>query len=537
MLDQPAAPRKVTNRELLDTREKHWRRRADVVSLAAETLDEIPTAHREQALRSLGRLHDETDPGFARNILLRRWPAVHVLATAGVAAEHYAKNTFWPRLIDILQLRVAPDPNFQHAWGEAFLANLSALGLPTFHKHDDAGTKYVGRILMHAGVPTYCLDDFLQTLSWKRSRTPGLTPEGFISWAAAKAASSTLDVDVPVQRFVRYGDEFAVDVTERCFELLDTIAGGATGDEVPLPQRFKVMARKLHEKKGIDEVAYDGPAGAAGPNLRPRLVVDPFGQGLILRLPPVGDAPDGKAAWVVTLGEDSQRVATESLWPGSTEPAPQTDVTIVKPVRNASVALAGREHLQFPIIVVDDLAPLMAFGDDGELIAASLPLPGSQAWVLFPGDSDALHVEGELRIIAESPLPPAWFGFCLLQVDLSRVTALSVGASTRTVRKFETARIDLPLPVRGVRTSTALPIFADLPRIHIPQGLRAADWEVTLQDGNGEPIARRRASAHEDPNDIWGTISRPLVGSFTIRVRGPGDAARAEHSRSSKVWR
>ena len=519
-MSEPTVARKVSSQELLEIREKQWRPRAEVISLGAETLDQIPSGHREQALQVLGRLHERLGPGLARDRLFRRYPAVHVLATAGVAAEHYERATFWPKLIGILQ--IAPDPNFQRAWGEAFLENLRELGLPTFERDDDAGTRYVGRILLHAGMPTYCLADFYRILSWKRSRTAGLTPEDFVSWAATKAASSSLNsVDMPVQRFVRYGDEFAVDVAERCFELLDAIATGSSGEDVLLPERFRIVARKLHEERGIERVAQGGKSGSTGMDLRPRLVLDPFGQGLVLRLPPVGDAPDGRAVWVVTLGEESHRVATESLWPGSTEPAPQTDVAIVKPVRNASVALAGREHLQLPMIVVDDLDPLLAFSDDGELIAASLPLPGSQAWVLFPGDPDALQATGDLRVIAESPLPPAWSGFCLLQVDLSNVTALSVGASTRTVRKFEIARIELPSSVHGVRTSTGLPVFADLPRIHIPPSLEAADWEVTLEDGSGEEIARHRVSAHEDPNKVWDKIPRPLVGSFTVRVRGP----------------
>jgi hypothetical protein len=513
-----------TPQELLDIREKQWRPRAEVVSLAAETLDQISSSYREQALRMLGRLHDETNPGFSRTRLLTRWPAVHVLATAGVAAEHYERATFWPKLIDILQLQFAPDPNFQHAWGEAFLANLSALGLPTFEKHDDAGTRYVGRILLHAGMPTYCLDDFFRTLSWKRSRAPDLTPSGFVSWAAAKAASSSLNVDVPVQRFVRYGDEFAVDVAERCFELLDTIAAGSSGEDVPLPQRFKEVARKLHEERGISRVAHDGATGATGATgttLRPRLVLDPFGQGLILRLPPVGDAPDGKAIWVVTLGEDSHHVATESLWPGSTEPAPQTEVPISKPVRNAAVALAGREHLQLPMIVVDDLDPLLAFGDDCELIPAGLPLPSSPTWVLFPGDPDSLIATGALRLITESPLPPAWSGFSLLQVDLSDVTALSVAGSTRTVRKFEAARIETSMPVRGIRTATGLPVLAEIPRVHIPQGMAGADWDVTLHDSAGTLVARRAVAGGDDPNILWENVARPVVGSYTLRVRGP----------------
>ncbi|WP_226862925.1 hypothetical protein [Mycolicibacterium baixiangningiae] len=516
-----AEVRKVSSRELLEIREKGWRRRVDVVSLAAETLDDIPQPHREQALKVLGRLYCETEPGPALDRLLRRYPAVHVLSTAGVAAEHYERATFWPKLVDIL--RIQPDLNFQRSWGEAFLDNLRTLGLPTFEADDDAGTRFVGRILLHCGMPTYCLDDFFRLVSWQRGRTPGLTPEAFVSWAAARAAGPGISsVDMPVQRFVRFGDEFAVDVAERSFELLDALAAGSDGKDVLLPERFLHVARELYDGRQIDQVAHGGIMGSSSIDDRPRLVLDPFGQGVILRLPPVGDAPDGRAVWVVTLGEEVRRVATESLWPGSTEPAPQTDVAITKPVRNASVALSGRDHLQLSMIVVDDHDPLMVFGDDGEFIASGLPLPGTQAWVLFPGDPDALHTTGELRVIAESPLPPGWSGFCLLQVDLSKVTGLSVGSSKRTVRKFDSARIELPRPVQGIRTSTALPVFAELPRISIPQNLEAADWDVTLQDdSSGQVIARHRVSEASGANELWHSVVRPLVGSFTIRVRGP----------------
>lgn len=519
-MSESAVKRTHTAWELLDVREKAWRRRADVVSLAAETLDDIPQQRREQALVAFGRLYKQTDSGAAVDRLLRRWPAVHVLATAGVAAEHYERATFWPKLINIV--RVDNDPDFQKCWGQAFLDNLRTLGLPTFEADTGAGTRFVGRILLHAGMPTYCLDDFFRLVSWRRNLTPGLTPEAFVSWASARAAGPGISsVDVPVLRFVRFGDEFAVDVADRCFELLDAIAAGSDGGDVILPQRFLEVARKLHDDRAIEQVSHGGQAGWVGVNLRPRLVLDPFGQGLILRLPPVGDAPDGRAVWVVTLDEESRQVATESLWPGSTEPAPQTDVALSKPVRNASVALGGREHLQLNMIVVDDGAPLMAFGDDGEFIAPGLPLPGSRVWVLFPGERNALSVSGEVAVLAESPLPPAWSGFCLLQVDLSKATSVSVGAHKRTVRKFDSAEIEMSAPVRGVRTTSGLPVHSELPHIRLPRNMQAADWEVTMHDGNGDVIVRHRLSGEDQPSHAWAGLPRPLVGTFTVRVRGP----------------
>lgn len=517
---ESASNRKVTSAELLEIREKQWRQRAETISLAAETFDEIPAHRREQTLAAYGRLQAKLGPGAARDGLFRRYPAVHVLATAGVAADHYERATFWPKLTAILG--IDPDPEFQRDWGEAFLDNLRKLGLPTFENNGDAGSRYVGRILLHAGMPTYCLGDFFRTLAWKRGCTPGLTAGEFVSWAASKAAGSGFtNVDMPVQRFVRFGDEFAVDVTDRSFELLDAVATGSSVDNVLLPQRFWVAAQQMYEQRGIDHVSTSGLGRQSGAALRPRLVVDPFGQGLLLRLPPVGDAPDGQAVWVVTLDENTQRVATESLIPGSTEPAPQTDVAIAKPVRTASVALAGREHLQLPVSVVDDKDPLLVFGEDGELIAPSLPLPAAKVWLLFPGGPEDLHATGAFRVVTESPLPPRWSGFCLLHVDVSDAVSVSVGGSTRTVRKLDAAQIDVAQSVRGVRTASGLPVIAELPDIQLPKSMADANWDITLHDTSGEVIARHRVSGKDDPNQLWHKIPRPLVGSFTVRVRGP----------------
>lgn len=519
-MSEPTQRRKVTSSELLEIRERQWRPRAEAVSLAAEALDEIPARQREQALAAYGRLQMKLGAGPARERLFRRYPAVHVLATAGVAADHYERATFWPKLTAIMG--IASDPEFQRDWGEAFLDNLRKLGLPTFEADQGAGSRYVGRILLHSGMPTYCLGDFFRTLAWKRSCTPGLTAGEFVSWASDKAAGSGFaNVDMPVQRFVRYGDEFAVDVADRSFELLDAVATGAPVDDVLLPQRFWVAAQHLYEQRGIDCSQVSVSGAQAGTVLRPRLVVDPFGQGLLLRLPPVGDAPDGQAVWVVTLDEDTQRIATKSLVPGSTEPAPQTDVAITKPVRSASVALAGREHLQLSLGVVDDKDPLLVFGEDGELLARGLPLPATRVWLLFPGDPEILCATGAIRIVTESPLPPRWSGFCLVHVDLSNTASVRVGGSTRPVRKFDAAQIDAPPSVRGVRTTSGLPVVAELPHLQIPKSMANAGWDVTLHATSGELLARHRVSGSDDPNQLWDKVPRPLVGSFTVRVRGP----------------
>lgn len=511
----------MTEDELLDSCERQWRARAELVSLAAETFDEIPEQRREEALAVLGARFRRLRPGLAAERLLWRWPAVHVIATAGVAADHYSKGTFWPKLARILN--VANSADFQSTWGDAFLRNLRNLSLPTFENDSDAGSRYVGRILLHSGMPTYCLPDFFKIVSWKRSQVPGLTPADFIAWAINKIEGSGFtDVDKPVQRFIRYGDEFAVDVTDRSFELLDSVAAGASVNDGLLPRRFWAVAKEFHKKRGIERVADDSSShSTSGSFIRPRLVIDPFGQGLLLRLPPVGDAPDGRAVWLVALDGEVQRVATESLWPGSTEPAPQTDVAITRPVRTASIALAGREHLQLPMMVIDDQDPLLAFGEDGELIPPGFPMPAAKTWLLFPGDPKTLEVQGACAIVTESPLPPGWTGFCLVQADLRDATAVAIRGASRAVRKFDAARIETEAPVRGVRTASGLPVFTTIPRIVVPSSMANATWDVTLHDCDGEVISRCRTSGSDDPNIMWDRVPRPLVGTYSVKVRGP----------------
>lgn len=518
------ASRTVTRSELLDIRESRWRPRLAVVSLAAEALDSIPVPHREQALGALGHMFQRQVGPAHRVKLLRRWPSVHILATSGVAADHYEAGTFWPKLITLLG--VQGDQSFHREWGQAFLANLERLGLPTFNaEDDDAGSRYVGRILMHSGMPTYCLPDYYRLVGERRSKVPGLGPEEFASWASARAAQRQLyNVDMPVVRFLQRGGEFAVDVTSRSFDLLDAVAGGGDGSDVPLPERFRNVALNLGREGTIVPL----PRGSARTGMegdqQPRLMVDAFGPGVILRLPAVGDAPDGSAVWLVRLDEATQRVTTRALFPGLNEPAPPTDVPIPGPVRTASAALVGREHLQVVLTVVDDKDPLLAFGEDGVHLPAGLPLPGCPTWLLFPGDPSDLQLIGGGTGLTESPLSPGWAGWCLLLVDLDGVSRVSVGAggTFRTVRRDAAARIVYEDPIRGVRTSSGLPVAPGIPKILLPEELLDAQWEVTLLDAARDLIARwKTGGPNTDPNSIWESVAHPIVGTFTVRVRGP----------------
>ena len=253
-------------------------------------------------------------------------------------------------------------------------------------------------------------------------------------------------------------------------------------------------------------------------------MVDPFGRGLLLRLPAVGDAPDGSATWLIELDAQAQRVPTKALWPGANEPAPPTEVTIPAPVRTATAAIAGREHLQANLTVVDDKDPLLVFGEDGVRLPSGVPLPAGPTWLLFPGDPTTLVIQGDPRQISESPLPPGWSGWCLLLIDLANVTSLNVTGydKVHTVRTHSAARVAVGEPVSGVRTTAGQPVYASVPVLHLPDDLNKADWRVTVLDSDGEPLGTWSAREDQGGHDgVWQQVARPLLGTYTIRVRGP----------------
>ena len=74
---------------------------------------------------------------------------------------------------------------------------------------------------------------------------------------------------------------------------------------------------------------------------RPRIGLDPYGVGVQVILPAVGDTPDGVATWRVTADGDPVMVRSRAQWVGSAEAAPQTVHPLTRPVRDRP-GLAGR---------------------------------------------------------------------------------------------------------------------------------------------------------------------------------------------------
>ena len=99
-----------------------------------------------------------------------------LIAAAGVTASSSAAPAAEKGMRLGLIIGVGKDP-------EAAMKKVHDLGLPTF---PELTMPYIGPILMHTGIPNYCLEDYFLLVSQRRATDPELDPESFLTWAIGR---------------------------------------------------------------------------------------------------------------------------------------------------------------------------------------------------------------------------------------------------------------------------------------------------------------------------------------------------------------
>ena len=112
-------------------------------------------------------------------------------------------------------------------------------------------------VLMDADIPAYGLGPFFRLLLARRRLDPGMDTESFLAWATAPDRRLRLaELDVPARRFLAEGGDNALDLVDRCLDLLDRLAGPKPDlDGVRLPERFVDAARKEAAAQGLGKPA------------------------------------------------------------------------------------------------------------------------------------------------------------------------------------------------------------------------------------------------------------------------------------------
>jgi hypothetical protein len=445
--------------------EGEWRQALRAVSLVAEL--DVPDASIHEALRTLGRLYRQHPAASERSLLLNdRYPAAMVVGLAGVGASDYGRHgNFWSGIWDAVGFQGAQ--NDQKFWAEAFRRNLDRFGLARF----PAGKRiYVDEILMHGGVPVYCLPDLLKLLIRRRNKQPGVNGRELQAWTRSVPDIHLAQVANPVVRFVRQGGDYAADFLDRCLDLVDLLARAGRHQvdpaELALPQRIVDEAIRLADGDKLDLASLRRSTSTAGTASardevgaavtgRPELRLEPYDNGVVLWLPPVvGEAADGRVSWHIATtsgtGSVQHRVRTRPNWVGTTVTAAEAVLPLNEPVWSVEVRL-GEAPLPSVLSLIDKDDPLLVFAEDGVLIGPTEALPQGSVWLLHP-TADPLQGQGELAVtgreLEELEPPYGWHGWRLRHVDLTGVAAIGYDDHLRPVH---TSSLDGPgaSPRRG----------------------------------------------------------------------------------------
>jgi hypothetical protein len=461
----------ATGGRLLGLLEPGWRRHL-VTGEPAGTLDVAPELLGAVAT-ALGELSRSDPP----QVLARRWPACVVVAVAQVTAHHAKNGRVWPAWHRAARVRAGKRSAAN--WAEAFLASLTALGIPAL----DGDPQQT--VLAHAAVTSPCLTEFLR-----------LAGAG-----APERELAELDPAVAALLHLPAGASFVT----RCRALLkqftrdDDPGDGHDGEPSHAHGSEPGGVRGEPTRRGGEPSAADLAAlslpgrivaaaqavAAASPGLAATVParLDPFGRGVLIRDAVTGDGPASTEPWTAMSPDEI------SGWPD----------------------------------------PLLAFDAEGHPIATELP--PEPVWLVHPAGRP-LRADTTLRILMESRLPLPWNGWRLVQVDLSAVAWLELapaGAARprrHPVRGRAKPRLLPGTQVPGISTMSGLPILGTLPAVRLPPASEIRWLVETRRLGSSQAMTVAQADGNNWNTELlWERMPRPVLGELVVTATALGDTS------------
>jgi hypothetical protein len=376
-------------------------------------------------------------------------------------------------------------PQVDQSFAKPTVDALRYLRLETFRELvvQDRAKPYLTPILAHGGIPRFCLPDFFTLLLHDLGRGVTDGKDLLTLWRTRKTRFQ--GIDKPAERFLLHGGELALDLIDRCIDLIrEYWRTGVVPDALGfgLPVYVVEAFAKLPEKKprSSSRQATTLPA--------PHLTLDPWDpRGPTLDLPPVAHSVQG-VEWFVEGSEEPRRYPAAHGEP---------QVVLLRPARAWSCELrSGGIAARRTNFEGFDPIPAMFFDPtDGHALNVATGLRVEEAWILAPSDTviTATGADGgnlDLPSPQELPHPGGdWSGFSLKHVRLDHVATLSVirppDAKSHTVRVLSPVlRPQLVgTPVAGVVTDDGLPVYAVAPTVAVGTGSSAEleHWRIRLR--------------------------------------------------------
>jgi DNA-directed RNA polymerase alpha subunit len=539
--------------ETLDEWERYLRPQVRQVEL----LGEISLTKREcaQLGKVIGLRVRALGHSRAVRTLCSKYPCALAVYLVTQGIYGYRGGDYWTKVV---QTTGFSRPRASEV-GRAFEDILEALDLPLFYDMRAEANRYVSLILAHGGIPTYCLADFFAHML-----QPSVLRAEYADMSAAEVIEEWLwhpgivqFTDKPVTRFLQYGGRVAQDFVARCREMawtfLDTGAR-PTPEAVGLPER--VVAAYGEWINAQDPEQVERQTGERWRLRKPRVLVDPWGEGVLIDLPPQ-QVPATEIyadiAWQVTADAAVHHVPVHVRRVGFDRKTTDETLPLTRPPAAIEVSLRvdGASKRTWRYQGVDAERPLLVFDPErGTLLSWTLSLPAGPLGLLYPADRE-LHVEGEARMLEELPrLPWGWSTFRGEIWDLTDAQKLVLPREEGkplevALRPDEAARrptLEGGRPFAPAQDEEGEPVYVGVPpRVRVPLTERQApdeqlkrwrirvrnrwsadpevDVETTLGDLKEALTVTERYV--ELPLSLPSLLGKAPCGNFSVRLRGP----------------
>lgn len=218
-------------------------------------IGEIPLSDNEEiqieaALRELLRF---SGPGKATQFLREEAQCTLACFLVWKGIRGYREGDYWTEVCNSVGL---PRANWHTRWGAIFEDVLRRFELAKFS--DTGGHRFVTPILIHGGIPDYCLDDFFERLLW-----PAVTgrldyydniDDLLADWQGLSSLTF-FTTDKPVRRFLEQGGKVAADFLQRCLHMALQAYGTekvSNAQDLGLPEHVVKHFEAWREKHSLE---------------------------------------------------------------------------------------------------------------------------------------------------------------------------------------------------------------------------------------------------------------------------------------------
>lgn len=524
-----------------------WNRSLEMSFRRVELIGEleIDRADLDRIVERLNAQLKRLEPDEFVEAMVASAPALLATYMVLVGVHRYAEGKFWDVVhADLPGLPATADGK----WRRGFLKALRRYGLPSFSHMD--GLAYIGPILAHGGIPASYLPSFFSSLLWPAAtdaRWVGMSAQEVLSeWQATPWALA--GVQVPIQRFLRFGGRVAESFVGRCLRMAEHRAAGdavAESAQWGLPQHVVTAFEAfMRSPEALSRRASVAPFPKYR---RPQIGLDLHGAGMVMALPAQVLSPstslDG-AYWHIEVDGVAQRLPVRVEGAGEVARTEEATYCFQAPPGRcrAKLMVDNAPAREWDWQFAASPFPYFAFqAGTGRLVERAL-LPAEPLWLLAPRGA-SLSGMRVAETAYQALAPRAGLDDLALGWGAFEARLFAVGRYHKLQLALAERMHTLPVDDAGEPTARLVgqalvepSVYAEAPALALSLeasiAARGSAWALTASPvGAAYPAEERELSLSayfaDAPAD--GEVSVPLrhlfgegaCGSFRVTLQGP----------------